>query len=1605
MLIQCDQFKRLVQWMPGIVAISALVLMSDPSFAQQGLFQEQENSSLIEPPREVERLLREAEREIEKKNWSVAIKALGLVLGIESDSSQIEGSGQDFFLASSGDRKMTAHQAAWNLFNTIPEEGQKTIELQYGIEVQRRFEQAAESNDWYTIDLLAGKFPMTIYGRQAAYLAAENQIAKGAPAWAALRWERLLDWKTARNEFGPSLGINSASAWKVAGNLPSAQRVLQKTAELFGTKSVTVDGKTFDFNNMDASLTSLDDSLLSRRSVKQSSPKYQGGDTDRNADTHAGLPLPFVAWHSELHENRRHEDRAVETINQATRSGELVSLVPSRSAVVIPPYLVCMTYDQRIHAIHLQTGLIEAVSPFSGLPHRYEVQEFSEAEESRTPLHSELVQRIWGQQSTGQLSADQNNVYAVVEHPAFDTAESLHRGVNAMIAMRLPRQSYNVLQAYSVGKQISLAWEVGGDNGLAEPQLSNVLFLGAPLPMNDELYIIGELNGELVLFALASRDGKLKWKQQLAANNIYTIAQDSVRRNFGCSPSFHSGVLLCPTLSNELIAVDLISRTLLWSKNYERSRETAFNSRTNNWGIVQNAPFRPLDFRSSEITVIADQGIILYAPPDGNGLFAVDAFSGKTIWENNERRVQYIGCIANNLAVISTGTSLVGLDLRSGAQKWQADLKEKYGVVSGRLVRNSNKLFVPTTGNFVVQVDSETGTIEANAKVEMLVGNLFSTQDALFSVSPVSVASYRILDQVKSRLQMQDLTDDPNNPQLIARRAEIALVEGNMEQAFALAFDAYSKASNNADVRALMRKIAMTAIEQDFENYLPRVTQLNELMETGPQRDTYFLFLIRGLMVRQQFDEALDRLTSLALVKSEGTYIDDLGQAKQLDLGDYRQVLEEQWIASTLDRLLQLSSPEAKLKSEARLIESLSKKAIGFGSSTLLERYTRNLPGTASLRAKRSLQEYLAGEFLKAEQLATHATALAEKLTDEFQKREIIRVCDTIRMCIYRDVRRASAAIALAKKHNVTAEGIMNYSVQQLLESPVLQGVKAPSVSTAESLPADQLEAWITDRSTELREMFASAEDVQNGLSNWPSGQVNVNILDSPTFDAPAAGYPCRVQASSGESLEGWHVQMLPAGIQINDPTFRQKFGVSVETNVMSNMNQYSNCFIRNSLVFIQRGGEIIAVDSLAAAKPIDAFNFSQIDALESRSLLWQEMVGSDPNGVAGVRTFSRTTRDRWDFGGEKPKDTGLISVVLAGEYGIVTATARSIQCLDYLTGETLWSTSSKVFESLSSSGNHPLTSNPWLSYHNGKIYLLDPVGKRRLVLDARDGEKIKADRLAFTGEVWSVFEDTFLTFAKTADNQYSFALHSLDDPSELLSAEVPNSERVEVSNGKLVMWGEGGLHFWNLRERKQYSYDSQSLVKLRYVSMQQFGNKLLLLGHSSAMSTEVIDRESEDAFTSATGAILCVEQDTGEPIWEKPMLSYFLFPIYQPRIGAAFVLARPLAYRMGNVTVRSGSIAIVDIKSGSLLYQNDYLPTRRGARFEARLFPQENRLFISYRTAGMDVIWTNEKPVEDRKFIAELGKTSAEDQQARMPAQFKEQFLNDLNEQPPENE
>ena len=129
-------------------------------------------------------------------------------------------------------------------------------------------------------------------------------------------------------------------------------------------------------------------------------------------------------------------------------------------------------------------------------------------------------QRIWDDGAYGTLSSDGSLVFVIEELPLGVG------GPNQGWVMVGPGRSdpsnqsiSNCLAAYDIngdgkpGSGGKLIWQLGGRDSLRQ---NDTFFLGPPLPLRGQLYVMAEIKDEMRLLALDGASGKLLWPQQLA---------------------------------------------------------------------------------------------------------------------------------------------------------------------------------------------------------------------------------------------------------------------------------------------------------------------------------------------------------------------------------------------------------------------------------------------------------------------------------------------------------------------------------------------------------------------------------------------------------------------------------------------------------------------------------------------------------------------------------------------------------------------------------------------------------------------------------------------------------------------------------------------------------------------------------------------------------------------------------------------------------------------------------------------------------------------------------------------------------------------------------
>ena len=508
----------------------------------------------------------------------------------------------------------------------------------------------------------------------------------------------------------------------------------------------------------------------------------------------------------------------------------------------------------------------------------------------------------------------------------------------------------------------SLSWTLGGigaqlkaeeeDKITSAAKLTeNSFFMGAPLPINGKLYVLFEREGHLKMACLdphkttvppAAPAGpntanvrasmpvpELLWVQNLGrANN--PLRQDSLRRIQSSFMAAADGVIICPTNSGAVIAVDVNARSLLWAHTYNAGDTRGEIGPGGNPGGFRRQPFPgggmggqalPNERWRSANPIIVNGRIVMNAY-DSDQVQCLELRTGKLLWtENRQVEDMYVGgVVGGNVIIVGRNSvraiKLVGeKDEKTGREKAVAAWKEplKIGYPSGHGVPSKDGLYyLPVIGDpdkpdslvpAVWAINADTGIPKAKTPFRRKEGNAGPAQDSrlslgnlvfhdgmMFSQSATEISAFPLIE-VKKREMDALLGKNPNDPEGLTSRGELLLDDGKLNEAIA----DFKKAQLNKPAEATLRKISQKLyvayteiLRGDFaaaNKFLPEYKQLcefaitaeegsperaREIEEQTRRKGLFYSLVAKGCEKEGRLVEAFDNYRAYAALGEKG---------------------------------------------------------------------------------------------------------------------------------------------------------------------------------------------------------------------------------------------------------------------------------------------------------------------------------------------------------------------------------------------------------------------------------------------------------------------------------------------------------------------------------------------------------------------------------------------------------------------------------------------------------------------------------------------------------------------------------------------------------------
>ena len=513
------------------------------------------------------------------------------------------------------------------------------------------------------------------------------------------------------------------------------------------------------------------------------------------------------------------------------------------------------------------------------------------------PYALELNQRVWDDAPYGQMSSDGRQVFLL-----WKLASNLEQMSTRVLPFgrQVPDGSVETNKLVSLDLQAEgkLRWIVGDEDGTDEPKLAGAFFLGPPLPLMGQLYVLAEINGEIRLVVLDAATGRLQWAQQLAQVDQREIMQDPTRRAAGASPSFSDGILVCPTSAGAVVAVDISSRSLLWGYQYPHMTAARRSGLS-----VYPAPIRQVGERWADATVTIVDGRVLVTPVESDQLHCLDLLTGKPTWEPQPRgELLFTGCVAAGKAIMVGADRVQAIALQDGSVVWMKGLPS--GLPSGRGIHTGGAYFLPTTTGHLLKFNLSSGEIDADIETDLPLGNLVAYNDQIISQNVDWLSAYYQSEPLRAVVdrRLQEVPDDVWGS---GACAELLLYDGQLAAAVETLRHAYRQAPQDHAIRTALVRALMAALRDDFANNRQMAMELESLIDQPNQQAEFFRLMAVGLRQLGTVDQSVDFFLKLAAMDSAPPEVDTENERIDLVRVDTNlKVRRDRWINVNLGEIL-----------------------------------------------------------------------------------------------------------------------------------------------------------------------------------------------------------------------------------------------------------------------------------------------------------------------------------------------------------------------------------------------------------------------------------------------------------------------------------------------------------------------------------------------------------------------------------------------------------------------------------------------------------------------------------------------------------------------------
>jgi outer membrane protein assembly factor BamB len=1378
--------------------------------------------------------------------------------------------------------RQSVRDRALELIATLPEPTARLYEEGFGPSARALLD-SDELDPQRTQREIVRRYFYTAAGAEAAWQLAASQMDRGNLLGAARLLERLHSRHPRADRFEPKLSLRQVVCYWRSGEADLAAEVLVRAAQ----------GDP-DLELLNQPLAPMASTGQARQWLAQhlgevhpaettGTPQWllPRGSSTGNHSAAAVSPLYDDAWSVPLL-GPRDADAAVLVEELAGLLDEVASAVHQAGDAAIPAVAPIVAGDLVVFASY---GLVKAFEIDSGrlrwvaLPADHTFADLltttTGAATRRLPdeMTDFLLQRGWLDRVSSQISSDGERVYALRDAGMIG---GMTTPFNPISHLDHPRRSrpYNALRAYDAAGG-SWLWELGGPRTRVAAALAGTYFLGPPLEVDGTLYVLGEDLGQVRLHAIEPATGEPLWSVPLA-NSDNDIEDDLDRRLAGLSPTLAGGLLICPTGSGLVVAVDPLTRALQWGTRYRdpqvgtgprqfrRGPFIGFAGPQREHVSVEAMLSQP---RWHDAGIVVSGSSVLVPTPDvadsgdSQRLICLDLLDGTLRWPPRDRgETLYVGGVFDELVLLVGARQVEGVSLADGRTVWTVPIDQP----SGRGVRSGRLYHLPLTTGEIATLDISQGRLLARSSMRSghPLGNLIAVDGQLVSLSAAEVRAFRPRGDVLEQIA-RDLEQQPDSPAALAARGELRLHAGELEDGLA---DLRRATAESGDPRArvLLVTTLLEGLRSDFAGWRSHVDELEELAGEPALRSRFLMTYADGLIAAGETTEGFRQY--LRLLKL-------VGPEAPLDFaGEGRRVRRDRRILGQLAELYSASDQAGRDRLQEVIAAESPAAASEQQEDSLLARLGTAIPALR-IETEGSDEPSPPDEDLLPTQQEARLLSLRQNSPDEQQA--------TI----------AAWLVELYAKHG-RAEPVLS-----LLDE--LESVWAEQLCLDELTGAEWAEQA---RSREPIAALLSAQPV------WPTGEVHVR--EGQGQANPFA--PMRREGPFDPLVSPF--LFLPDST--NQLSIRDGYGRPISKLVLTTLSS-------SSQYVMQRGHRAVIFQGT---------QFKLIDLIDAapRIVLEETVVDMEASDIRGLRMNQRSVLRQQGFRG-----TALMSPN-PDENGTVGPLNDSIFC--YVRGTTLYAHDPFTGEALWSVDNVPHGAEIFADEHF--VLLVPLGQNVAHLYRALDGAKLGARTLPPDivrerhGADWGRY---FLRLSRGGDS-HRLAMYDPVTQEDLWQREVPASFLWTPRDGYelcVVDPTKGQLALLNpLSGEPRHQLEVDLPDQIRSIGILNLPDQWLLTTYRRppADAVEQLAVTHGSAATIAVnGPVTAFRQHTAEPMWSRIITSQTLTPDMPSRwpvlpLSATLSQARQAGGRMNQVLSRR--VLLIDRRTGETLHTAETVAT-----------------------------------------------------------------------------